>query len=216
MISVSSKPSPAQRRSERAAPATRTAILDAALDLLAEEGYAGASLRKVAARVGIAQPSLYHHFATKEDLVEHVIAAGGGRMFGALDPSALPKRLEEIPRAIVDTVRTLYTSEAHIKFVRVAFAVARLNPRFENMMKTLFIDQATIGMRLFVQPFVRSGELAETDAVHLVRMLVNAAGLRMMEHRVLFGHDTGDDDLESFLCFVEDAGLRLLQAYRAK
>ena len=214
MISVSSKSAAKRSRTERAAPATRAAILDAALDLLAEEGYAGASLRKVAARVGIAQPSLYHYFATKEDLVEHVIAAGGGRMFSALDPNAMPKRIEDIPRAIVDTVRALYTSEEHIKFVRVAFAVARLNPRFENLMKTLFIDQATVGMRLFVQPFVRSGELAEADAVHLVRMLVNAAGLRMMEHRVLFGRDTGDDDLESFLRFVEDAGLRLLQSYR--
>jgi AcrR family transcriptional regulator len=214
MISVSSKSTARRRPKPRAAAATRTAILDAALDLLAEEGYAGASLRKVATRVGIAQPSLYHHFATKEDLVEQVIATGGGRMFSALDPNAMPQRLEDIPHAIVNTVRALYTDESHIKFVRVAFAVARLNPRFENLMKTLFIDQATVGMRLFVQPFVQSGELAEADAVHLVRMLVNAAGLRMMEHRVLFGRDTGDDDLESFLRFVEDAGLRLLQSYR--
>ena len=53
----------------------RREVLAAALELLADEGYAGASLRKVAAKVGIAQPSLYHYFRTKEEIVEQVLAA---------------------------------------------------------------------------------------------------------------------------------------------
>ncbi|MEM6989563.1 MAG: TetR/AcrR family transcriptional regulator [Myxococcota bacterium] len=203
-------------RASTAPSTTRQAILDATLDLLAEEGYAGASLRKVAARVGIAQPSLYHHFKTKEDLVEQVIGAGAGRMFGALDPDAFPKTLEEVPRAILQTVRALYSTSQHPKFVRVAFAVARLNSRYEQLMKTIFIDQATVGMQMFVQPFVQAGEIEASAGVHLVRMLVNAAGLRMIEYRVLFGQPADEAELEQYLLFVEDAGEKLVAAYRAK
>lgn len=200
----------------RAVPATnrRAAILDAALDLLAEEGYAGASLRKVAARVGIAQPSLYHHFATKEELVEHVIAAGAGRMFGALDPNALPQTLDDLPRVLIDSVKRVYERPEHAKFVRVAFAVARLNPRFEELMRRIFIENATLGMRMVIQPFVAKGEIDGEDGVHLARMLINAAGLRMIEHKVLFGHETGDGELDRFLEFVVDAGERLVKSYR--
>lgn len=194
--------------------ATREAILDAALDLLAEQGYAGASLRKVAKRVGVAQPSLYHHFATKEALVEQVIAANAGRMFSAMDPDDLPKRLEDVPRYVIAAVQRLYDGPTHAKFVRVAFAVARLNERYENMMKTIFIDQATIGMRLMMKPFIDRGEIEANHAVDLVRMIINALGLRLIEHRVLFGKDVPGGELRRFTAFVIEAGECLIERYR--
>lgn len=47
---------------------TRRAILDAALELSAQKGFSGVSLREVAAGAGIAAPSIYRHFAGLEDL----------------------------------------------------------------------------------------------------------------------------------------------------
>lgn len=45
--------------------ATRTRLLEAALDCLAELGYAGASTAKVAQRAGVSQGALYKHFPSK-------------------------------------------------------------------------------------------------------------------------------------------------------
>lgn len=47
---------------------TRVAILDAALELFAEKGYFGASLRDIAVRVGVRESALYNYFASKEAL----------------------------------------------------------------------------------------------------------------------------------------------------
>jgi outer membrane protein TolC/AcrR family transcriptional regulator len=44
------------------------ALLDAAATLMAERGYAAASMDELAARVGISKPTLYQHFASKEAL----------------------------------------------------------------------------------------------------------------------------------------------------
>ncbi|MBE7161759.1 MAG: TetR/AcrR family transcriptional regulator [Williamsia herbipolensis] len=44
-------------------------ILDAAGELFTEQGYAGTSTRAIAEAVGLRQASLYHHFATKEDIL---------------------------------------------------------------------------------------------------------------------------------------------------
>jgi AcrR family transcriptional regulator len=53
--------------------ATREEILDAAAKLFSEVGYRTASLREVAARVGISHPGLMHHFANKAVLLAAVL-----------------------------------------------------------------------------------------------------------------------------------------------
>jgi AcrR family transcriptional regulator len=53
--------------------ATRTAILDAALEVFAESGYRSGSLREVAARVGMSEAGLLHHFRSKSALLQAVL-----------------------------------------------------------------------------------------------------------------------------------------------
>jgi AcrR family transcriptional regulator len=47
---------------------TRTRILDAAEEIMLEEGYAGVSSRKVSARAGLKSKILHYYFATMDDL----------------------------------------------------------------------------------------------------------------------------------------------------
>lgn len=52
----------------------REQILDAAAELFTTHGYGATSTRAVAEAVGIRQASLYHHFATKDDILETLLA----------------------------------------------------------------------------------------------------------------------------------------------
>jgi AcrR family transcriptional regulator len=54
---------------------TRQAILDAALDLFAEKGYFGTSLRDIAAVVGIRESAFYNYFRGKDAIFEALIEA---------------------------------------------------------------------------------------------------------------------------------------------
>ena len=57
------------RRAERH-EAIRREILDAAWDAAHETSIAGLTLRDIASRVGMQQPSLYSHFASKQDIYD--------------------------------------------------------------------------------------------------------------------------------------------------
>jgi len=47
---------------------TSQAIVNAAYDLMAEQGYAATSMRQIAKRSGLALGSIYNHFSSKEDV----------------------------------------------------------------------------------------------------------------------------------------------------
>src|SRR4051812_3497664 len=66
------------RRAERRA-ATHDAIVAGTLSLVAEGGYAAASMHDVARRAGVATGSLYRHFPSKGELLARVFPEAAGR-----------------------------------------------------------------------------------------------------------------------------------------
>jgi AcrR family transcriptional regulator len=56
--------------------ATRTALVDAAQELMVEEGYAAVTSRKVAARAGLKPQLVHYYFRTMDDLFLAVVRRG--------------------------------------------------------------------------------------------------------------------------------------------
>ncbi|MFM9597624.1 TetR/AcrR family transcriptional regulator, partial [Streptomyces scabiei] len=46
----------------------RAAIIEAAIELFSEKGFRGTTTRELAQAVGVSEPVLYQHFATKKEL----------------------------------------------------------------------------------------------------------------------------------------------------
>jgi TetR/AcrR family transcriptional regulator, cholesterol catabolism regulator len=76
---------------------TRQRILDAAAEVLAEQGYADARLTDIAGRAGMQAGSLYYHFASREELVGEILRLGietswdlVATAVGRLPPTATP------------------------------------------------------------------------------------------------------------------------------
>jgi AcrR family transcriptional regulator len=53
--------------------ATRTALLDASIECLVEEGYANTTTRSIAERAGVTPGALHHHFASKAELLSESV-----------------------------------------------------------------------------------------------------------------------------------------------
>lgn len=83
---------------------TRSGLLDAAQIRLAEHGYAGTSIRDLAADVGIKESSVYKHFRSKQALLEGVLERAEERV--AATAQALGVSVDD-PDAAASTYATI-------------------------------------------------------------------------------------------------------------
>jgi AcrR family transcriptional regulator len=108
--------------------ATRDALLDAALQLLLEEGYASVTSRKVAGRAGLKPQLVHYYFRTMDELFLALVRRGSAlgleRQARALE-SATP--LRELWAVATDPAGTTFTTELfalanHRKAIRAELA----------------------------------------------------------------------------------------------
>jgi AcrR family transcriptional regulator len=98
---------------------TRERLLNEALTLFSQKGYAATGIRDILQAAGVTQPTLYHHFANKASLLEALIE----RHYGAS---------QERLAAILDTERTL--EGKLIAFALTSFEYCNADPRVARLM----------------------------------------------------------------------------------
>lgn len=64
---------------------TRERILEVALQLIADHGFAATSTRAISEQLGFTKAALYYHFHTKDDLLEALVAPALEGLQGLLD-----------------------------------------------------------------------------------------------------------------------------------
>jgi AcrR family transcriptional regulator len=88
----------------------RRAILDAALEVFAGSGYNQASIDVIAAKAGVAKPTIYNHFGDKEQLFRAVILEFGAQVSEtniraveqlSIRPTDLRAELEQLARRLI-------------------------------------------------------------------------------------------------------------------
>ena len=82
----------ARRTQAERTEATTTALVDAARELFAQDGYAATSLDAVAARARVTKGAVYHHFQGKQQLFEAVFAREVARLCAVLPAVYASKR----------------------------------------------------------------------------------------------------------------------------
>jgi AcrR family transcriptional regulator len=142
----------------------RTSILDAALVVIARSGFAGTTLRDVAAEAGVAHGLLRHHFGTREALLAAAFDAAASAQISGLtsDP-------EDPTVALVEYLAP--GSEQHWLLWVDAWSEAPRNP---DLSRTLIHHHRACEahLRQVVAAGVRSGDFAVEDSDRAIDALV--------------------------------------------
>lgn len=78
----------------------RNEILDAADELFFQKGFDGTSTNDILEKVGIARGTLYHHFKSKEDIMDALIERYKDRLLDAAQEIAVNKNIPVVERII--------------------------------------------------------------------------------------------------------------------
>lgn len=85
-------------------------ILDVTASLFGEKGYDGTSTNDILDAIGIARGTLYHHFKSKEDVMDALIARQAKGIVAAAQKAAKDKSIS-VEERIVRTIQSLNVSE---------------------------------------------------------------------------------------------------------
>ncbi len=110
-------------------------IIMATLELAANKGLGNVSMNMIADKVGIKKPSLYNHFASKEELVEAMYQslreeAKKNANIGAIDYTTIfaGKSALEILKMMVGGYFNMNQQEHMLNFYKVIYSERSLNP----------------------------------------------------------------------------------------
>jgi AcrR family transcriptional regulator len=122
--------------------AARTRVLDAALDLFAQHGVSGTSLKMIADAVGITKAAIYHQFRTKSNIVLAVTERELGRLAPALEEAEahgdqLQARDELLVRVIDMAVRDRRLVRT-LQFDPVVVRLLAEHEPFQRLMERLY------------------------------------------------------------------------------
>jgi AcrR family transcriptional regulator len=175
-------------RFERRKEARPSEILDAALDLFVERGYAATRLEDVAQRAGVSKGTVYLYFDSKEDLFKAVVRSGIVR---AIEDAEL--QLAGLDEPSAELLRRLFAGWwAHIGSTRLSgipkLMIAEAQ-NFPELARFYYAEVVQRGSRLFEQMIARGiarGEFRAVNVDYAARALVAPLIMRtLLQHSFL-------------------------------
>lgn len=139
-------------------------ILDMSLDVFYEHGYEGATIRMIAARVGLNSASLYYYFPSKNEILREILLQAMRGLLGAAEEAIMAagddplRRLEAMLRTHVEfhgvRRREALVGEFELRCLPPEHRqeVIELRDRYERLMHNILTEGIAIGRFRPVEP----------------------------------------------------------------
>jgi len=164
---LTDKPPPGTPRPGGRTARTRAAVLRAVVEVLTENGYAGATVERIAARAGIAKTTIYRRWGGLNGLLADLMAGYAGRQIPVPDEGNLGADLRMLSRSVVASlqdpaIRTAFTS---------IVAAAAEDPAARDTLARFVAARAAL-MAVIVNRATERGEVPPgTDAAEVVQIV---------------------------------------------
>ncbi|WP_020496544.1 TetR/AcrR family transcriptional regulator C-terminal domain-containing protein [Sciscionella marina] len=165
----------------------RAAILDAAFQVFARDGYANAAVDAIAAAAGVAKPTVYNHFTDKQTLFREALAADAERALGrnlavvqrlSDGRGELRSRLEDLGARLIEC----YADDRSVAVRRLLCAEASTFPEIHSEIREQTGERVVAALADRFAHLVLDGTLRECDPAQAAEQF-EALLAGPMEHR---------------------------------
>jgi TetR/AcrR family fatty acid metabolism transcriptional regulator len=154
--------------------ARRAQIAAAAIDTIAEAGYAGASFARIAERLGISRGLISYHFDNKDDLIKQVVHEAAEQAIAYIRPRVLAKSTgPETLRAYIES--NLAFMRDHRNNVIAMIEIARSAEGRRIFYDDTDVINAVGALAHGLSDFQRTGQLRPDFDPHVMAIAIRAA-----------------------------------------
>jgi AcrR family transcriptional regulator len=163
-----------QQRWSRRKEARPQEILDAALTIFAEKGFAGARMDDVARRAGVTKGTIYLYFPSKEELFKSLVrVAIGGTLEQVTEyAAAYEGSARELLVSVLRTIGTVLRTSDRIVLPKIILAEAGNFPELVRFYRFEIIEKGMALFRGIVARGIAQGEFRDVPPDHAARLCV--------------------------------------------
>jgi AcrR family transcriptional regulator len=164
------------------------AILQGAVRVFLQSGYAGTSMDRVAAEAGVSKQTIYSHFQDKEGLFKALMERMTIRRFqAAFQTTTLSGEPKVLLRQFAETYLTKIADEDYIALFRLILAESVRFPELAKLYGRTVIQQ---GKQFVSDYFRRHPELGFTDPEAIAQVFVGSLVSYVIAQEIFYGKES--------------------------
>jgi AcrR family transcriptional regulator len=173
---------------------TRTRILDAAQRLFAAQGFDGTTTRDLAQAAGVAEGTLFRHFANKKAILIEVATQGWVEIL-----TDLLTELSEMGtyKAVAQVMRRrMWNMRKNADMMRVCFMEAQFHPELRDRIQVEVIDKMTDVAEAFFQTAMDKGVYRKTNAKLVAKVFLGMFAVAGFSDSTIIQADASPQQLQ--------------------
>jgi AcrR family transcriptional regulator len=197
-------PSPARwRRRKDARPAE---ILDAALEVFAERGYAATRMDDIAQRAGVTKGTIYLYFESKDAVFRSLVQHSIGTTIEAA--AANMERFEgsssELLRLILRTIGTFVCTSDRVVLPKIIIAEAGNFPNLIEFYRREVVDKGLTVLQSVIARGIARGEFRGVAPAHAARLCIAPLLVAAFWRTIFARYDSTPYDLNGLIeCHID-------------
>lgn len=184
-------------------------ILQAAVDIFAEKGYAAASTSEIAQKAGVAEGTIFRHYKTKKELLFSIV---GPLIAKFVAPFVLREftpildapydRYEDFVRAIAKN--RLEFARRHLPMLKILLQEIPFHTELREQFKTVVLQEIYARIERVIIHFQKAGQLVPLPPLTIVQLSASALVGFLISRFLIFPEQEWDEEqsLESVVQFI--------------
>lgn len=173
---------------------TRTRILQAAQKLFASKGFDGTTTRDLAQAAGVAEGTLFRHFANKKSILVEVATTGWVDIL-----TDLLTELSEMGsyKAIAQVMRRrMWNLHKNVDLMKVCFMEVQFHPDLRDRIQEEVIGKMTDVAEAFFQSAMDKGIYRQTDAKLVAKVFLGMFAIAGFSNNTLMAPDASPQEMQ--------------------
>ncbi len=144
---------------------TKEKIFDAAVDLFAERGFDGVSIRDIGGAVGVSEGAVYKHYASKEAILESIFAYVESRIYPKAPEASIDALVDSLPfREILESIPRFMMADQHLaRITRIMVIEMYHNKKIRDYVQRELFERPVDETEILFRKLIEKGKIRPCD-----------------------------------------------------